>query len=160
MWPKLWSVDGLEFVPASVPKGGEPNLSITEFATSFHSEAGIVLPVELSLGSHVIPFGFADDLESACELAISLHVTLRMKVHNYTVPDEYAISLNGQLLPPEMCRTRAQFIMDDFTWITYPLPLDWLKLGQNELVIDVKQLNPQISATPRLDNLEIVVEYV
>ena len=120
----------------------------------------IALPIDLSLGSHVIPFGFADDLDAARERGFSPRVTLRMKVHNYTAPDAYAVSLNGRLLPAETCQARAQFIMDDFTWITYPLPLDRLKVALNELAIDVRQLNPQISATPRLDNMEIVVEYV
>ena len=55
--------------------------------------------------------------------------------------------------------TRAQFIMDNFTWITYPMPPDVLRLGQNELKIDIKRLNPAICVTPRLDHVEILVQY-
>ena len=49
--------------------------------------------------------------------------------------------------------------MDNFTWITYPMPPDVLRLGQNELKIDIKRLNPTICVTPRLDHVEILVQY-
>ena len=119
----------------------------------------IVLPVVLSEGSHVIPFGIADDLEAARQRALSPRLTLRLQVDNFTQPDEYEVSVNGRLLPGDTRSTRAQFIMDNFTHITYPMPPDVLSLGQNELKIDVKRLNPAICVTPQLDHVEILVEY-
>ena len=119
----------------------------------------IVLPVVLSEGSHVIPFGIADDLEAARQRALSPRLTLRLQVDNFTQPDEYEVSVNGRLLPGDTRSTRAQFSMDNFTHITYPMPPDVLSLGQNELKIDVKRLNPAICVTPQLDHVEILVEY-
>ena len=43
--------------------------------------------------------------------------------------------------------------------MTYPVPPDVLRLGQNELKIDVECLNPAICVTPRLDHVEILVQY-
>lgn len=120
----------------------------------------IALPVELSVGSHTIPFGFADDLDTASAQALSPTVTLRMQVHNYTPPDEFDVSINGSVLPLASRTTRAQFIMDNHTWITYPLPADGLILGENQLCIDVRSLNPGIEGSPRLDHMEICVRYV
>ena len=119
----------------------------------------IVLPVELSVGSHVIPFGIADDLEAARQRVLSPRVTLHLQVHNFTRPDEYKVSVNGSLLPGDARSTRAQFIMDNFTRMTYLLPPDVLRLGQNELKIEVERLNPAICVTPRLDHVEILVQY-
>ena len=56
--------------------------------------------------------------------------------------------------------TRAQFIMDNWTWITYPLPVDGLPLGQDELTLYVRSSNPGIEGHPRVDNVEICVQYV
>ena len=119
----------------------------------------IVLPITWTAGRHELPFGFADDLAAARARALAPEVTLRPKVHNYTAPDVFDVSLNGALLPADTRRARAQFIMDNFTWITYPLPCDLLRLGQNQLTFDVHGLNPAISEAPRLDNVEIVVRY-
>ena len=121
---------------------------------------GIALPIELATGRHGLEFGFADDLAAARALGMSPRVTLRMKVHNYTAPDEYDVFVNGELLALETRTTRSQFIMNDFTWITYPLPADAMRLGQNELAIEVRKLNPAISSTPRLDNVAVAVDYV
>ncbi len=49
--------------------------------------------------------------------------------------------------------------MDNWTWITYPLPLEQLRLGENEFVFDVKELNPGIDGNRRIDHVEIVVTY-
>ena len=82
-----------------------------------------------------------------------------MQIHNYTQPDEFDVYLNDQLLPAETRTTRAQFIMDNWTWGAYPLPLDSLRMGRNEFVFDVKSTNPGIEAPPRLDHVEVVVRY-
>ena len=84
---------------------------------------------------------------------------MTLKVHNFTQPDEYEISVNGRVFPEDKWSTQAQFIMDNVTLFTYPLPPDVLRLGQNELKIDVKKINPAISATPRLDHVEVFVQY-
>ena len=52
----------------------------------------------------------------------------------------------------------AAHIMDNFTWITYPMPPDVFRLGQNELKIDIKRLNPAICVTPWLDHVGILVQ--
>ena len=39
------------------------------------------------------------------------------------------------------------------------MPPGVLRLGQNELKIDIKRLNPAICVTPRLDHVEILVQY-
>ena len=120
---------------------------------------GIVLPIDFSVGRHALPLVFADNLEAALERGISPDVTLRMQIHNYTQPDEFDVYLNDQLLPAETRTTRAQFIMDNWTWVAYPLPLDSLRMGRNEFVFDVKSTNPGIEAPPRLDHVEVVVRY-
>ena len=84
---------------------------------------------------------------------------MRLQVDNFTQPDEYDIFVNGKLLPGDTRSTRAQFIMDNFTRITYPMPPDVVRLGENELKIEVKRLNPAICVTPRLNHVEIFVEY-
>ena len=119
----------------------------------------IVLPIDLSIGSHIIPFGFAEDLESARQQILSPKVTMRLNLHNYTQPDEFDVSVNNQLLPTETRTAQAQYIMDNFTWITYPLLPEVLNNGENELKVDVKHLNPGIEGAPRLDHVEIQVRY-
>ena len=120
----------------------------------------IALPIELAPGRHALSFGFADDLGAARDRAMSPSVTLRLQIHNYTAPDDFDVLLNGRTLPVESRATRAQFIMDNWTWITYPLPADSLQLGRNELAIDVNSTNPGIEGNPRLDHVEIHVQYV
>jgi hypothetical protein len=120
----------------------------------------ITLPIDFSPGEHKLEFGFADDLPAAQERGMSPTVKLRMMIHNYTQPDEFEVSLNGKLLPTDSREERAQFIMDNWTWITYPLPLDDLNLGQNDLTFSVKSTNPGIEGDPRLDNVEVHVKYV
>lgn len=119
----------------------------------------IVLPIDFTAGRHELPFGFADDLEAAAQRGMSPRVTLRMKVHNHTPPDDFDVLLNGELLPIETRTERAQFIMNNWTWITFPLPGRLLKLGQNKLTFEVRGTNPGIEGSPRLDNVEVHVRY-
>jgi hypothetical protein len=119
----------------------------------------IVLPIEFSVGRHSLSLVIADDLAAARERGISPEVSFRLQIHNYTAPDEFDVYLNDQLLPPETRTTRAQFIMDNWTWITYPLPLEKVRPGRNEFVFDVKSSNPGIEGDPRLDHVEVVVRY-
>ena len=120
----------------------------------------IPLPIELQEGIHKISFGFADDLKRARELGMSPKVRLLMKIFNYTEPDDFDVYINGALLSRADRASRAVFIMEDDTWITYPdVPGAVFELGENDLEIRVNKLNPEIILTPRLDNLEIRVEY-
>ncbi|MAH32596.1 MAG: hypothetical protein CMG78_11335 [Marinobacter sp.] len=120
----------------------------------------VVLPIELAPGKHTLPFEFADDLRAARDRAMSPKVTLRLQIYNYTAPDEFDVLLNGSMLPVGTRAARAQFIMDNWSWITYPLPVDDLKLGRNELTINIARTNPGIEGDPRLDHVEIHVCYV
>ena len=119
----------------------------------------IALPIVLAPGRHALSFGFADDWRAARARAMAPSATLRLQIHNYTAPDDFDVLVNGRTLPLESRTARAQFIMDNYTWITYPLPLDDLQLGQNELAIDVRHSNPGIEGHPRLDHVEIHVRY-
>ena len=119
----------------------------------------VALPVALPPGRHRVPFGFADDLAGAMELGMRPRVTLRMKIFNHTAPDDFDVLVNEHVLPHEGRTTRAVFIMDNDTWIAYPVPGEFVKLGENELTVDVHRLNPGLSVPPELRNLEIVVDY-
>ncbi len=119
----------------------------------------IVLPVQLGLGRHRVEFGFADDLRKAQQSGISPQSTLRLKLVNYTQPDAFDVSINGAVLSEKTRRTRAVFIMNNDTWVTYPIPGELLRLGENAVEIDVQKLNPQMSERPVLKNIEILVEY-
>ena len=62
-------------------------------------------------------------------------------------------------LDNETRTTRAVFIMNNDTWLEYPLDLGTLKRGINQVAVHVRSLNPQMSATPVLQDVELVVEY-
>ena len=49
--------------------------------------------------------------------------------------------------------------MNNNTWLEYPVDLNGLTQGVNELTLDVRLLNPQMSVTPELIDVELVVEY-
>ncbi len=119
----------------------------------------VVLPVTMSVGSHQIDFQFGDDLRSAQQHGLSPVVTLRLKINNYTAPDQFTAAVNGVALDNEARSTRAEFIMNNDTWVEYPVPPDLLSVGDNQLQIVVDALNPQMAAVPVLTNVEIVVAY-
>jgi hypothetical protein len=126
---------------------------------NFRATDAIVLPVRLELGKHSIPFGFADDLARARQDGATPQVTLRLKIVNYTQLDEFDVSINGKELPIQNRRTRAVFIMNNDTWVSYAVPDALLHLGENRLEVVVRKLNPQMAATPELKNVEVLVEY-
>jgi hypothetical protein len=119
----------------------------------------IVLPIQLDVGTHRVPFGFADDLEVARGNGASPRVTLRLMIVNSTEPDEFDVQVNGNLLPTQTRQARAQFIMNDETWVSYPLPAKILHLGDNIVEVYVRKLNSQMSVKPVLKNMEVLVEY-
>ena len=119
----------------------------------------IVLPVPMTVGSHTVEFGFADDIQAAHQRAFRPRVEIRIKLENYTAPDKFDIRLNGTTLDPEVRRSRAVFIMNNDTWVTSPVPTHLLRCGQNSLELVVHALNPAMSVTPVFRNLEISVHY-
>ena len=119
----------------------------------------VVLPVTMSVGTHEVDFQFGDDLPAAQQRGLDPCVTLRMKVNNYTEPDEFSVTVNGTALDDEARTTRAEFIMNDDTWVEYPIPPEALQVGENLLQIAVASLNPEMAVPPVLTNVEIVVEY-
>ena len=119
----------------------------------------IELPVELSVGRHAIKLPFADDIEGARARGFSPAIALRLRIENYTAPDEFDVAINGKTLNPATRTTRAVFIMANDTWIEYPVEPEMLDRGVNELRFDVDKLNPQMSVSPTLRNVELVVKY-
>ena len=113
----------------------------------------------MSVGTHEVDFQFGDDLPAAQQRGLDPCVTLRMKVNNYTEPDEFAVTVNGTALDDEARATRAEFIMNNDTWVEYPIPPQALEVGENLLEIVVACLNPEMAVPPVLANVEIVVQY-
>ncbi|MDP7399822.1 MAG: hypothetical protein QF541_23355, partial [Lentisphaeria bacterium] len=74
-------------------------------------------------------------------------------------PDEFDVSINGRKTDISTRTSRAVFIMDNDTWFEYPLADSMIARGDNELTCDVRKLNPQMSVTPVLMNVELVVIY-
>jgi len=120
----------------------------------------VELPVEMSVGNHTMNLPFAEDIEGARAKAFSPAITLRLKLVNYTVPDKFDISINGVTLDSAKRTERAAFIMNNDTWIEYPIDPNLLKRGPNQLSIAAHSLNPQMSVTPVLENVELVVRYL
>jgi hypothetical protein len=119
----------------------------------------IVLPVSLKPGRHRVPFGFADDCRKAQQSGAVPQITLRLKITNYTPPDDFDVSMNGAVLVHETRRARAVFIMNNDTWVTMPVPFELMRLGENTLEVNVRKLNPQMSVEPVLAGMEVLVEY-
>ena len=101
----------------------------------FRAIDAIELPIELTVGPHSVNLPFAEDLEGANEQGLSPQMTLRLKISNYTAPDEFDVSINGRKTDISTRTSRAV------------------------LTCDVRKLNPQMSVTPVLMNVELVVIY-
>jgi hypothetical protein len=125
----------------------------------FRAIDAIRLPVSLAVGRHPVHFGIADDLASARNEGVNATCTLRLKLQNYTPVDEFDVSINGRPLDRGTRSERAVFIMNDFTWVAYPVPADALHPGINGIEMVVHKLNPQMAVTPILSNLELTVEF-
>jgi hypothetical protein len=128
-----------------------------------HAIHPIELPIELQVGRHTVQLPCAEELQEACVSGHTPVIALRLKITNYTAPDEFDVLVNGTCLDPRTRTTRAVFIMDNDTWATCPLPdhvsTPVLLWGTNELALDVHKLNPQMSAVPVLTHVELCVEY-
>jgi hypothetical protein len=119
----------------------------------------IELPIQLPRGQHCFNLPFAEDLQAARQVGFTPQLTLRFKLSNYTHPDQFDVSINSQRLDPNTRTERAVFIMANDTWFAYPLADSFLNRGNNAVVIDVHKLNPQMSVTPMLQNVELIVKY-
>jgi hypothetical protein len=116
------------------------------------------LPVTLEVGTHEVPIELNGAWPVVAGSEAPRRGALRMSLSNYSYYDKFDVRINGELLPVEGRRTRAQFIMTNDSTIIYPLGLEELRAGENVLEIEVRQLNPAISVTPRLLTVEILVE--
>lgn len=125
----------------------------------FRGIEAIELPLELSVGTHTIQLPFAEDIAGAEARGYTPLITLRLRLMQYTVPDDFDVSLNGDLLDPATRTTRAIFIMDNDTWMEYPIDSRLFARSENELTFTVRALNPQMEVAPSLNNLELVVRY-
>ena len=119
----------------------------------------IELPIELSVGRHGLTLPFAEDVERAAAAGIRPSQTLRLRLENYTAPDDFEVCINGARLDRERRSERISFIMDNFTWIEFEISDIRLLVDRNDLTIDVKSLNPQMAVRPMLLNVELVVRY-
>ena len=149
------STYAMESMPHTLPERGEAG-KLQRISRALEA---VELPIELTVGKHSMNVPFAEDPEAARETACAPIVSLRMKLNNYTVPDSFDVRVNGTILDAAVRTERAVFIMNNDTWIEYPVDPDLLRRGANEVGIDVHSLNPQMSATPMLQNVELVVKY-
>ena len=65
-------------------------------ARDYQAIDDIVLPVPLKPGTHRVAFGFADDLRRARQHGASPQVTLRLKINNYTPPDDFDVAIRHE----------------------------------------------------------------
>ncbi len=66
---------------------------------------------------------------------------------------------NFEKLDPAARQVREVFIMSNVTSVTHPLRCDLMERGVNDLGVEVRKLNPQMSATPVLKSVEVSVTY-
>ena len=113
---------------------------------------GIQLPVELSVGSHAVAF------RTNLSESVPETMQLKLKINNHTYYDEFDVILNGHRLPAKDRTARAIFIMNNDSWVTYLVDKSQLLPGDNELVVEIRKINPAISSTPGLVGLELSKE--
>jgi len=115
----------------------------------------VKVPVPLTVGKHVASFQVRNEVRDLLAASPDKQLILRMKLDNHTYYDELEIRLNGDLLPAESRRTRAVFIMRNDSWLECPVNQQQLRQGVNEIQMDVRAINPQISSTPVLQSIEL-----
>ena len=120
----------------------------------------VVLPVELSVGRHEVPFRIADGLQSAQEYGFEPKATLTMMIVNHTHPDRFTVTLNDTLLNDDTRSSRDVYIMNNFSRVQYPIPLEALNHGKNTLKLHMIKTNPQMRPDPVLQNVDIAIDYV
>ncbi len=119
----------------------------------------VVLPITLSVGRHEVPFRIGDDLAAAQQAAFDPRARLKMVIVNTTHPDRFSVTLNDTPLDDATRTTRDVYIMNNFTRVEYPLPVEALERGKNRLRIEMHETNPQMRVDPVLDSVEIVIDY-
>jgi hypothetical protein len=120
----------------------------------------VVLPVELSVGRHEVPFRIADDLQVARDYGFDPQATLTVLLENHTHPDEFTVSVNDTWLDEATRSTRDVYIMNNITRLQYPVPNEALRRGPNTLTLDVSKTNPQMRPNPVLQNADLFIRYV
>ena len=115
-------------------------------------------PVPLTVGQHTASFELKQEVIDSLVARADANLILRMRVNNYTYYDDFDVSLNGHSLQAKSRRTRATFIMEDQSWIDYPIPHAMLQQDANVVQFDVRALNPQMSSTPELNRIEVLVD--
>ena len=113
----------------------------------------VELPVNLQVGKHTVAFR-VDKGQTGTATEQTDDLLLKMRINNYTYYDDFDVTLNGHRLAAESRTTRAVFIMSNESRVMYPVNMQQLVLGDNELVVEVRKLNPAISVTPQLVGLE------
>jgi hypothetical protein len=156
--PRTLAYKDATYALESIPHALLPNES-GALHRQFRAVDAIQLPIEMKVGTHALQLPFAEDLEGARARGFSPQIRLRLKLANYTYPDQFDLTLNGSKLDNRTRSERAVFIMNNDTWIEYPVNTHLLKPGTNHLVVDVHSLNPQMAVTPVLNNVELVVRY-
>ena len=136
------------------------DVDTSDFHRKFRAtDAFVQLPEKLDVGKFSYELPFEEDLRGARKSGLAASGRLRLKLTNYTDPDEIEVSLNGHKLDDSQRTARPEFIMNNHTWLEYPVDLKQLARGINELALDVRALNPQMSVKPELIAVELVVEY-
>jgi len=156
--PKVFQYRNKRYVLESIPHErleGEAGKTHREF----RAVDAIALPLTLSPGRHGVDFGVADDLKAAVSEGVTPRITLRLKLTNFTPHDDIDAVFNRQLLPRSSRSERAVFIMNDFSWINYPIPIQALQHGMNRVELIVNKLNPQMSVQPLLSGVELLIEF-
>ena len=115
------------------------------------------LPVIMTVGRHATDFRL-DEAQIKMAVEQTDNLQLKLRIGNHTYYDEFDVTINGHTLPAETQKTRAVFIMNNQSWVTYPMKKEQLTPGDNKLVLQVRKLNPAISEPPQLMAIEIVGE--
>ncbi|MBI81949.1 MAG: hypothetical protein CMJ81_02020 [Planctomycetaceae bacterium] len=111
----------------------------------------------MPVGRHATDFRLDEgQIETAVKQARNL--LLKLRINNQPYYDEFDVTLNGHSLAGETESTRAIFIMNNQSWVTYPVKKGQLAAGGNEFVFQVRKLNPSISVPPQLIGLEVIDE--
>ena len=128
--------------------------------TSVEPQESYQLPLELS-GDHSVHFTLGDDARSASEEWSIKSVVLRLEFNDLVMEeDRVEFVLNGAALPRDMSKAKFDDATYRYRWIEYdltqgPLP----RIGDNELVVRLKNRCPDIAAPLILTQVEVFTHY-
>ena len=83
-----------------------------------------------------------------------------MMIVNHTHPDRFTVTLNDTLLNDDTRSSRDVYIMNNFSRVQYPIPLEALNRGRNTLKVHMTKTNPQMRPDPVLQSVDIFIDYV